>query len=446
MTELVELTAFEAAEKIADGKMRVREYVDACIERIQQFEDSIQAWTYFDPDYSRQQADRADEIRAEGRGIGPLHGIPVGLKDIIDTVDMPTENGTPIYEGRQPSEDAAIVSFLRQAGAIIMGKTVTTELAGFKPGKTRNPHNIEHSPGGSSSGSAASVASLMVPLAIGTQTGGSIIRPASYCGVYALKPSSGLIPRSNVLCQSPVLDTVGPFARSIEDIALAVDCLAFFDVRDVGNVLRSKPRLIKSVLEKPPVKPMFAYVKSPFLERAEDVSDITYEAMEELRDFLGDQCDEVDLPPSFGDGIDYQRKIHMADVATHFGPLMDKYPDQLSSIVMDQIEKGREISAVAYNHAVAYREVLNAGLEQIFERYDAVITPSTRGPAPEWMNSPGKPIFSALWTYIGVPALNLPILEADGLPVGVQLIGPRFDDGRLMRTGKWLADSVLSEQ
>src|SRR5262245_20622291 len=220
LTNLYALTASDAARLIRDGVIGSTQLVEACLARVRETDGQIGAWTFLDPDHALAQARAADEYRLSGRPIGPLHGVPVGVKDIIDTADMPTENGSVLHAGRTPSRDAAVVAMLRGAGAVIMGKTVTTEFASREPGKTRNPHNPAHTPGGSSSGSAAAVAAGMVPLALGSQTGGPTIRPAAYCGVYGFKPTHGLIPRHGMLRLSRTLDHVGLFAPTIEDIAL----------------------------------------------------------------------------------------------------------------------------------------------------------------------------------------------------------------------------------
>ena len=225
LTNLHLLSASEAARLIRDGVISSEQFVEACLARIREVDGQVQAWTFLDPDHALAQARAADEWRLQGRPTGPLHGVPVGVKDIFDTADMPTENGSVLYAGRTPSRDAAAVAMLRAAGAVIMGKTVTTEFAYFSPGKTRNPHNPEHTPGGSSSGSAAAVAAGMVPLALGSQTNGSTIRPAAYCGVIGFKPTHGLISRQGILALSRTLDHVGLFARTIEDIALLAEQL-----------------------------------------------------------------------------------------------------------------------------------------------------------------------------------------------------------------------------
>src|SRR2546421_7337463 len=218
-------SAAEAARMIREGVVTCVELVQACLARVREIDGQVQAWTFLDPEHALAQARAADELRMSGQPIGALHGVPVGLKDIIDTADMPTENGSVLHAGRTPSRDASVVSLLRGAGGVILGKTVTTEFATRTPGKTRNPHNSGHTPGGSSSGSAAAVAAGMVPLALGSQTNGSVIRPASFCGVYGFKPTHGLIPRNGVLQLSRTLDHIGLFARSIEDLALLAEQL-----------------------------------------------------------------------------------------------------------------------------------------------------------------------------------------------------------------------------
>src|SRR5882672_11414234 len=234
------LSASEAAQQIRDGILTSEELVQSCLEQIRALEPKVQAWTFLDEEHALSQARAADERKRSGEPFGPLLGVPVGLKDIIDTADMPTENGTVLHKGRPPRDDAAVVAMLRAAGAVILGKTVTTECAYFSPGKTRNPHNLEHTPGGSSSGSAAAVGAAMVPLALGSQTNGSVIRPGAFCGVYAFKPTHGLIPRSGVLALSRTLDHIGIFARTIDDIALVAEELAGYDDRDPDTRPRAR--------------------------------------------------------------------------------------------------------------------------------------------------------------------------------------------------------------
>ena len=236
---------------------------------IEALEDTVRAWTFFDPAHALHQAHEADRLHRANAPLGPLHGVPVGIKDIFDTSDMPTENGTVLHAGRTPVEDAAAVALLRAAGAVIMGKTVTTELAVYSPGKTRNPHDPSHTPGGSSSGSAAAVAAEMVPLAIGSQTNGSVIRPAAYCGVYGYKPTHGLVSLYGALAQSVPLDTIGVFARNIEDLALITEQLMVYDGRDPNQRPRARAALVDTAAQQPPVPPRIAFVKTPIWPKAD---------------------------------------------------------------------------------------------------------------------------------------------------------------------------------
>lgn len=440
MESLADLTASELLPRLAKGDVQAVELVDACLARIDEREPQVQAWAFLSPDFARAQARSADEFRASGRPIGPLHGLPVGIKDIIDTKGVPTENGTPLDAGRRPGDDAMLVSKLRAAGAIIMGKTVTTELAYFAPGKTRNPHDPGRTPGGSSSGSAAAVAAGMVPLAVGTQTTGSVIRPASFCGVVGYKPTFGLIPRSGVVTQAPHLDTVGVFGRSVEDAAILAECLSGFDIRDPATSAIPKPPLHASAISDPPLAPNFAFVKSPVWDQADEV---TKDAFGELTEFLGGNCDEVVLPSPFAEGHAIHRTIMLAELAKNFGPYYQRGKAQLSPQMCSAIEEGRSILAHDYMAACDWIEVLNAGLTEIFERYDAIITPAAPGEAPSGLEATGNPAFCALWTLCGTPAITLPLLEGEhSLPMGVQLVGPRHDDSRLMRTANWLSRQV----
>lgn len=442
MSDHVFLSAEEAVSKVASGEVSAIDMAEAALARVEAVDGDIEAWTYLDPDYIREQAGALDRYRATGGPLGPLHGLPIGLKDNIDTADMPTENGTSLDAGRRPRADAVLVRRLREAGAVIMGKTVTTELAYFEPGKTRNPHNRDHSPGGSSSGSVAAVASAQVPLAIGTQTNGSVIRPASFCGIVGFKPTFGLIPRSGVLRTSGPLDTVGVFARSIADAALLADAIAGNDPGDPDSILTAAPRLHRTALSEPPVTPSLALVRTPIWDKA-DVA--TREAFDELAEALGDNCDVVDLPSPFADGHEILRTIMYASMAKNLAGYHERGADKLSKKTTDLIMEGRQILAADYLAALDWVEVLNAGLEEIFERYDAIVTPAALGEAPRGLETTGDPAFCTLWTLCGTPSITLPLLQGEsGLPVGVQLVGPRLQDGRLLRTAQWLMRHVAA--
>ncbi len=438
---LCELGAADAARGIRDGLFNSEQLVQSCLDLIAAVDDKVQAWAYLDPEHALKQARAADAHRSEGKALGSLHGIPVGIKDIIDTDDMPTEDGTALHAGRTPVADATLVSRLREAGAIIMGKTVTTELATYAPGKTRNPRNTEHTPGGSSSGSAAAVASGMVPLAVGTQTNGSVIRPAAYCGVYGFKPTYGLISRHGVLTQSLPLDQVGVMARNIEDLALIAEALIGFDENDPVTRPAAHPRLLEVAMQDPPFRPWLAFIKSNVWDQAEAQ---TQEALAELVEAIDEQVEEFVLPAQFKEAWDWHRAIMEADLALNLGQEYDKGRDKLSESLRGQIERGRKVSAVEYNRALGKIPALNRALDELFDnRYDAILTPATTGTAPHGLDATGSPVFCTFWTLCGMPAVTLPLMQGEnGLPLGVQLVGRRGDDARLLRTARWLVNHV----
>ena len=437
------ISAVETARRLAAGETTSEALVSAHLAAIEAREPQLGAWAFLDRDHALAQARRADAIRQTGHDLGPLHGVPLGVKDIFDTADMPTENGTVLDQGRQPGADCAAVAQLRQAGAIILGKTVSTELAVYAPSKTVNPHDPDRTPGGSSSGSAAAVAAGMVPLALGSQTNASIIRPASFCGVVGYKPSHGLISRHGVLAQSRLLDHVGVLARSVEDAAFLAECLLAYDARDPDMRPSAKPRLLRAARVEPPVTPMLALCQTPVWDRAE--ADLRH-GFAELQEELGEGCDAITLPEPFAQAYDDHRRIHVADIAQSFDPYYRRGKERLSDQLCGMIEEGQAIRALDYKRAFERREVLYAGLAEVFERYDAIITPAACGQAPKGLKSTGDPIFATLWTLLGVPAITLPLLQGnDGLPIGVQLVGPRGDDARLLRSAAWLAGSLLGQ-
>ena len=438
LTNLHLLSATEAARLIRDGLVSSEQLAEACLARIREVDANVQAWTFLDPDHALAQARAADEYRLSGKPTGPLHGVPVGIKDIFDTADMPTEYGSVLHAGRTPSRDATVVSMLRAAGAVVMGKTVTTEFAYFSPGKTRNPHNPEHTPGGSSSGSAAAVAAEMVPLAIGSQTNGSTIRPAAFCGVVGFKPTHGLISRHGVLALSRTLDHVGLFARTIDDIALLAEQLAGHDESDPDTRPRARIPFLKVAAEEAPLPPMFAFIKTPMWERADDE---TKEGFAEIVEQLGSRVEEVELFPSATEAWQWHQTIMSAEMATNLEREYEKGRGRMSEKLRAQIEHGREVRAVDYQRALRQIAPIHESFVELFEqRYDAILTPAAPGPAPKGLASTGDPAFCTLWTLCGMPCISLPLLQStSGLPVGVQLVGPRNGDARLLRTARWLA-------
>jgi Asp-tRNA(Asn)/Glu-tRNA(Gln) amidotransferase A subunit family amidase len=440
---LHELSATEAAGLIRAGVLTSEELIQGCLARVRAVDGDVQAWTFLDPEHALAQARAADLHKAGGAPIGALHGVPVGLKDIIDTADMPTENGSVLHAGRTPSRDAAVVARLRAAGAVIMGKTVTTEFATRTPGKTRNPHNPAHTPGGSSSGSAAAVAAGMVPLTLGSQTTGSTIRPAAYCGVYALKPTHGLISRRGMLMLSRTLDHVGLFARSVEDLALLAGELAGHDEGDPDTRPRARIPFGEIAAEEPPLDPMFAFLRTPLWDRTEADSQA---AFAELIGALGDRVEEIELAPSAAQVWEWHAAIGGAEIALNLRHEWETGRERLSAALRERIARGRAVSALDYQIARSRIAPLNESFLELFQqRYDAILTPAAFGTAPVGLASTGDPAFCAPWTLCGMPAVSAPLMEgANGLPLGVQLVGPRDGDARLLRTTRWLARRIAA--
>lgn len=434
MVKLDELTTFAAADAIRRGEVTSVKLVEACLERIAAREGEVGAWAHVDPEHALRQARAADEWRATGVGTGPLHGVPVGITDIIDTADMPTGKGSAIFEGRRSSGDAACVQALRQSGAVILGKTVTSELASAVPATTHNPRAVERTAGSASAGSAAAVADMMVPLALGTQTADQVVTSASFCGTYAMKPTFGLVSRTGITLQSHTLDTVGMFARSVEDLGLVLDCLSGQDERDAASYPRSRASAFDILREPPPVLPTLAFCPTPVWNQAEQA---TREAFAELTGELAERCDFVELPLAFEGATAAQQVIELAENAANYGPLLEHARPALGEAMMGRLRQGSAISAREYLSALSSRDVLYAGLARIFERYDAILCAAAPGPAPLAARA-ADGTADALWTFLGVPCVTLPLLDIAGMPLGVQLVGPRRDDGRLLRTARWL--------
>ena len=437
---LHETSAADAAAAIRDGDLTSEALVQACLDRISAREEAVQAWTFLDHEYAVGQARAADGARAAGRPLGPLHGVPVGIKDIFDTADMPTENGSVLHAGRQPTRDSTPVALLREAGAVIMGKAVTTEFAFYQPGKTHNPHDPARTPGGSSSGSAAAVAAGMVPLALGSQTNGSVIRPASFCGVYGYKPTHGAISRTGVLILSRVLDHIGVFARTVEDVALLAEVLMAYDPEDPDMRPRAGPVLRTALTGGPPTAPRLAFVKTPMWRLS---TRDTRTAFAGLARSLGQSVEEVSLPAIFDESVAVHATLVEADIAVNLAAEYARGRRRMGPLLRDMIANGQRCRVPAYMRAIEMRERLNAALAPIFEQFDAILTPAAPGIAPRGLGSTGNPVFCTIWTLCGTPALTVPILEgAGGMPIGAQLVCPRGDDARLIRLGRWLAESV----
>lgn len=416
-------TALEALRRFADGTLTCEALARACLERIAEREPMVQAWQHLEPDAVLDKARRIDRF-----GTGQLKGLPIGVKDIIDTADMPTGYGSSIYEGFQPARDATCVALARHAGALILGKAVTTEFAYFQPGKTHNPHDHGRTPGGSSSGSAAAVADGMIPLALGSQTAGSVIRPASYCGCVGYKPTLGLIDRTGVRPFADSLDTVGVFARTVEDAALFVSVLTG----------RSGLRI-----EDQSIRPQIGLSRTHEWDMAEPATAAALEeAVTRLR-AAGLNVREVTLPESWRGLFEAQKTIMAYEGARACAPEMLTMPDRLSAKLHEFLQIGAAISHEDYDRAKALAAEARAGMADVLGNLDVLLTPSAPGEAPQRLEATGDPGFNRVWTLLGAPCVNVPGLTGpSGMPVGVQVVGRVGDDERTLAASAAIAQAL----
>ena len=415
------LTATDAARKIASGELTAEALVRACLDRVSEREQTIGAWEFIDPDAVLTEAKQRDSEPPRG----PLHGIPVGIKDIIDTADVPTRRGSPIYADNQPDADAACVAAVRSAGAIIMGKTVTTEFATFTPGKTVNPYNVAHTPGGSSSGSAAGVADFMVPIAYGTQTSGSVIRPSSFCGLCGFKPSFGAVSRHGVLTIVPSFDCVGYMARCFDDLSLTHRVVTGMPPLPLDDGLDRAPRI--------------GICRSHQWNQADMASVQAFEAAARQLDALGAKTEEISLPAHFA-GLEAAHATIM-DVALwqSLRHEYDTHGDLLSDRLRDRMERGRATSTNRFLEALALAANCRADIGRLLADWDGFLTPSAVGEAPEGLTVTGVPTFNLVWTLLHLPCVTVSGLTGPtGLPVGVQLVASHGRDLSLLALGKWL--------
>jgi Asp-tRNA(Asn)/Glu-tRNA(Gln) amidotransferase A subunit family amidase len=425
--DLCSLSAREAARQIAEHRITAEELTAGYVERIEAREAVVGAWQYFDREAALATACRRDAEPPRG----PLHGIPIAVKDLIDTVDMPTAYGSEIYRGHRPSADASCVALARAAGAIVLGKTVTTEFATFTPGKTANPRNPAHTPGGSSSGSAAAVADGMAPLAFGTQTAGSVIRPGAYCGCVAYKPSFGLINRAGVKPLADSLDTVGVFARSVEDAA-------FF-----AGVLGERPVLRHLRLPQQP--PRYGLYRTPVWDQAEPATAAALDVARAALERTGAMVSELPIAPEHQGLTEAQDTVMWFESVRALAFERIEHSAELSPRLAQLIDTGMAIGADVYDRAITLSAAARAGLDAFFGECDAIVVPAAPGEAPAGLGNTGDPVFNRMWTLLGVPCVALPARWADNrFPTGVQLVGRRHDDARLMTCAAFLEQALAA--
>lgn len=423
MSDPARLTATDAARKIAIGTLSPMTLMEACLDRVKERDGAVHAFIHLDPAQARS--------GAAGAGAGRLHGIPVGVKDVLDTADIPSQYGSPIWAGWRPRSDSAAVAATRAAGGVIMGKTVTTEFAHRHPGPTANPHNPAHTPGGSSSGSAAAVADFQVPLAFGTQTAGSVIRPAAFCGVVGYKPSFGTISRMGMKIMSDSLDTVGVMARSVADCAFFAGAVSG---RDLGN-----PDAI------PERGPGVGLCRTPHWDKAsKETQDLLARVVKALVR-RGARVEERDLPKPFAALTEAHNVVANSESAASLGWEYANAPEKLSDSMRERVEFGRSCDAATRDAAYGVFRDCQARFAGVTDGLDILITPSAPGEAPEGLGWTGDPVFNFIWTDLHVPCVTVPAgMGPNGLPLGVQIVGRRGEDRQTLAWAQFVAAAIAN--
>ena len=437
MPALHELTAHEAAQHIRQRELSPVALVEALLQQIDRLEPQVQAWVTLDGSGALATAKQLASEAQAGTFRGPLHGVPIGVKDIYWTAGLKTTCGSRIFTDHVPTYDATAVTRLKQAGAIILGKTVTTEFATADPGPTHNPWNLDHTPGGSSSGSAAGVAARMVAAALGSQTGGSIQRPAAYCGVFGLKPTHGRVSNYGVFPVSWCLDHMGPLARTVTDIALLLQVLAGHDPLDPSTSRAAVPDY-RSAIERTDRAPRLGLVRQFYLERAESELRVHTEEVAERLARAGASVEEVKLPDSFSAVLEAHRTIMHVEAAAVHAALFRRHADLYRPKLRATIETGSLIPAVSYVQAQRIRRQFRHDMDQLLQRVDCLLAPAAPGPAPGDLTTTGDASFNAPSSFSGLPAITIPSgLNAAGLPLAIQFMGSAFAEDRLLAAARW---------
>ena len=436
MPQPYELSAAELARQIQDKRIGTVETVQSLLERMDALEPRLEAWVRVDREAVLADAKQRQEELDSGAELGPLHGVPVGIKDIYNIAGMPTTAGSKVYADYVPDETAATIDLLRNAGAIMLGKTVTTEFACLDPSHTKNPWNPAHTPGGSSSGSAVAVAARMCPVAIGSQTVGSVLRPASYNGIVGLKPTYGRVSRRGVVPVSWSLDTVGWMGRTVEDVALLLQVMAGPDEQDpVASRLPAVDYL--SGLESAG-SPRIGLITSFFMEEADHETRSRTRAVVEKLESAGATVTELTLPESFGTAIQDQMIIMGAEAAAFHKPMYEKQAQDYQPKLREMLRQGLETDATTYSKALERRLMFSADMRLLAEQADVLLTPSTPTAPLADLTNTGDTRFQGPWTSCGLPAITLPIgLAESGLPLGIQLIASPFEEARLLAAARW---------
>jgi Asp-tRNA(Asn)/Glu-tRNA(Gln) amidotransferase A subunit family amidase len=440
MPAMHEIGAAEAARRIRSGALSPSNLLAACLRRIDAVEPAVGAWVRLDRDAAARVAVQRDIEAREGRFMGPLHGVPIALKDIFDAAGVPTTCGAPAWAVRTPTTDADSVARLRGAGAVPMGKLATTPFAYFDPSATRNPWNPEHTPGGSSSGPAAAVAARMVPLALGSQTIGSILRPAAYCGVVGFKPTHGRISATGVMRLAESLDHVGVFARTVEDCAAALSLLAGRAEGDRGASAAPVDDYVAAIADA--AAPRIGVLASLVAQATPEMGR-HLEGVIQTLESAGARLVEVTLPPSFPALAEAGTTVLRAEAAAAHAGLYARHGGEYPPRIKELIEAGHRVAATEYLAAQAARHAARADLDALAGRYDALLAPTIGAPAPRGLAATGDPSFCAPFTFAGLPALALPTtVDGSGLPLSAQLIGRAWSECRVLAAAAWCERAI----
>ena len=426
MIPLHELGAADAARLLARRELSAVHLVRACLDRIAQREPQVRAFAHLDPDAALAQARALDA----GPWRGALHGLPLGVKDLFDSAELPTTYGSVLYAGHRPAADAAALALCRAAGAVVIGKTVSTEFAYFQPGPTRNPHDPEHTPGGSSSGSAAAVGASMLPLALGSQTAGSIIRPAAYCGVVGFKASLGRVPRAGIKTLSETLDAFGGFGRSVRDVAW------------LGAVLTGDDRLREGLDDDAPA-PRIAIVRTPEWAQADTDVRSLFDGLPGALARHAASVAEIELPPELGDWIALQKSVMAYEMARSLAHEHVRHRDRLGARLLELLDEGMAIGGAQHAADLARTVAARNAIDRLFDTHDVLLGPSATGEAPHGIDATGDPVFCRGWTLLGLPCVHLPVGRGrNGLPIGLQAIGRYAQDHRLLVAAHWIHEHL----
>lgn len=436
-----QFTAAEYREYLVSGQADLEVFYEQQLAFARGVQERVHPFASLDERVIGLQASHRKGERARGEPLGRLYAVPIAVEDIFDTIDFPTAFGSPIHEGRYAIADAAVVRRLRDAGAVVFGKTATTEFAGDQPGPALNPHNPDHTPGGAASGSAAAVAAGVVPLALGSQSNGSVIRAASFCGVYGYKPSMGMLPRTGVFERSPSLDQGGIFARCVEDLALAAEIMSGDDGQDRASLGLPPRQLASLCASEPPVEPKFCFVRTPWWDQVDDEAREAYQAFVEL---MQRAVVSAELPAVVEQAAQWHDRITEAELAFTMQREYINHRSRLSNELRQRIEHGLQTPVLAYLTAKDRMPHVSCAFDEYFQHYDAILSPAAFGGAPSGLASTGDSTPQKVWGFAGLPTLSMPLLQlSGGLPLGIQAAGPLHNDGRFLRAVRWLVNEFV---